>query len=64
MCRLCSLTVADRHKVRAIPFRPESEEDRAWLALEAADAGTSINAVLCRLVRDAREASERQEITR
>jgi hypothetical protein len=55
----------DYHKRRAITFRCETEADEQWLDRLAEASGRKVNAVMRRLVRDAREASERpKEISR
>jgi predicted HicB family RNase H-like nuclease len=53
----------DRHKVRAIPFRPPPDLERR-LRQAAADAGVPVNAVICRAVENHLDAAEKQEITR
>jgi hypothetical protein len=56
--------MADRHKAAAITFRP-AETDDEWLRQRAAEAGETINALLRRIVTDARAASEHpKEISR
>jgi hypothetical protein len=45
---------ADRHKNRAIPFRP-LEEDGAWLRAEAESTGQPVNTILRRALRVYRE---------
>lgn len=56
--------MGDRHKQNAITFRP-AETDDEWLRNMAASTGESVNAILCRMLADARAASEQpQEISR
>lgn len=50
----------DRHKVQAIPYRPESDEERAWLLRHAAAARRTITDVLRQAVADYRERHEEQ----
>jgi hypothetical protein len=49
---------ADRHQVQAIPFRPETEEERSWLVLHAAASARAVVDVLRQAVREYRERVE------
>jgi hypothetical protein len=49
----------DYHKRKTIAFRAETEADEQWLDHLAESTGETMNAVMRRIVRDARLASER-----
>jgi hypothetical protein len=46
------------HRRKAITFRPETEDDERWLDQLAERSGETMNAVMRRIVSDARTASE------
>lgn len=50
--------MADRHKQRAIPYRPASEDERAWLLRHAEKAGRDVVDVLRQAVREYRARNE------
>jgi hypothetical protein len=50
----------DRHKVQAIPYRPESDEERAWLLRHAAAARRTITDVLRQAVAEYRSTREKE----
>jgi hypothetical protein len=48
----------DHHRRKAITFRPETEADERWLDQLAEATGETMNAVMRRIVSEARTASE------
>lgn len=51
---------ADRHKVQAIPYRPASEDERAWLVRHAEKAARTVTDVLRQAVAEYRAREKEQ----